>query len=131
MSFSFETFAWAVSALFQLLAVCAYLLSFPHVDGVCDQLPDIDGVDDQLPDMPEVIQDSAIEKKITYSGIIFVFGFYTQVVVVKQSWNWWRKRMEEPDNSLMVMVGVYVHNLGEPPPRRPPVLLPIPRHKLF
>ena len=56
MSFSFETFAWAVSALFQLLAVCAYLLSFPHVDGVCDQLPDIDGVDDQLPDMPEVIQ---------------------------------------------------------------------------
>ena len=82
MSFSFETFAWAVSALFQLLAVCAYLLSFPHVDGVCDQLPDIDGVDDQLPDMPEVIQDSAIEMKITYSGIIFVFGFYTQVVVV-------------------------------------------------
>ena len=57
MSFSFETFAWAVSALFQLLAVCAYLLSFP----------DVDGVDDQLPDMPEVIQDSAIEKKITYS----------------------------------------------------------------
>ena len=55
MPFSFETFAWAVSALFQLLAVCAYLLSFPHVDGVCDQLPDIDGVDDQLPDMPEVI----------------------------------------------------------------------------
>ena len=111
MPFSFETFAWAVSALFQLLAVCAYLLSFPHVDGVCDQLPDIDGVDDQLPDMPEVIQDSAIEMKITYSGIIFVFGFYTQVVVVKQSWNWWRKKMEEPDNSLMVMVGVYVHNL--------------------
>ena len=101
MSFSFETFAWAVSALFQLLAVCAYLLSFP----------DVDGVDDQLPDMPEVIQDSAIEMKITYSGIIFVFGFYTQVVVVKQSWNWWRKKMEEPDNSLMVMVGVYVHNL--------------------
>ena len=52
--------------------------------------------------MPEVIQDSAIEMKITYSGIIFVFGFYTQVVVVKQSWNWWRKKMEEPDNSLMV-----------------------------
>ena len=101
MPFSFETFAWAVSALFQLLAVCAYLLSFP----------DVDGVDDQLPDMPEVIQDSAIEMKITYSGIIFVFGFYTQVVVVKQSWNWWRKKMEEPDNSLMVMVGVYVHNL--------------------
>ena len=49
--------------------------------------------------------------KITYSGIIFVFGFYTQVVVVKQHWNWWRKKMEEPDNSLMVMVGVYVHNL--------------------
>ena len=72
MPFSFETFAWAVSALFQLLAVCAYLLSFP----------DVDGVDDQLPDMPEVIQDSAIEMKITYSGIIFVFGFYTQVVVV-------------------------------------------------
>ena len=68
MSFSFETFAWAVSALFQLLTVCAYLLSFP----------DVDGVDDQLPDMPEVIQDSAIEMKITYSGIIFVFGFYTQ-----------------------------------------------------
>ena len=83
MPFSFETFAWAVSALFQLLAVCAYLLSFPHVDGVCDQLPDIDGVDDQLPDMPEVIQDSAIEMKITYSGIIFVFGFYTQVVVLE------------------------------------------------
>ena len=101
MPFSFETFAWAVSALFQLLAVCAYLLSFP----------DVDGVDDQLPDMPEVIQDSAIEMKITYSGIIFVFGFYTQVVVVKQRWNWWRKKMEEPDNSLMVMVGVYVHNL--------------------
>ena len=101
MSFSFETFAWAVSALFQLLTVCAYLLSFP----------DVDGVDDQLPDMPEVIQDSAIETKITYSGIIFVFGFYTQGVVVKQSWNWWRKKMEEPDNSLMVMVGVYVHNL--------------------
>ena len=101
MPFSFETFAWAVSALFQLLTVCAYLLSFP----------DVDGVDDQLPDMPEVIQDSAIEKKITYSGIIFVFGFYTQVVVVKQRWNWWRKKMEEPDNSLMVMVGVYVHNL--------------------
>jgi hypothetical protein len=101
MPFSFETFAWAVSALFQLLAVCAYLLSFP----------DVDGVDDQLPDMPEVIQDSAIEMKITYSGIIFVFGFYTQVVVVKQHWNWWRKKMEEPDNSLMVMVGVYVHNL--------------------
>ena len=101
MPFSFETFAWAVSALFQLLTVCAYLLSFP----------DVDGVDDQLPDMPEVIQDSAIEMKITYSGIIFVFGFYTQVVVVKQSWNWWRKKMEEPDNSLMVMVGVYVHNL--------------------
>ena len=95
MPFSFETFAWAVSALFQLLTVCAYLLSFP----------DVDGVDDQLPDMPEVIQDSAIETKITYSGIIFVFGFYTQVVVVKQSWNWWRKKMEEPDNSLMVMVG--------------------------
>ena len=72
MPFSFETFAWAVSALFQLLTVCAYLLSFP----------DVDGVDDQLPDMPEVIQDSAIEMKITYSGIIFVFGFYTQVVVV-------------------------------------------------
>ena len=68
MPFSFETFAWAVSALFQLLTVCAYLLSFP----------DVDGVDDQLPDMPEVIQDSAIEMKITYSGIIFVFGFYTQ-----------------------------------------------------
>ena len=101
MPFSFETFAWAVSALFQLLTVCAYLLSFP----------DVDGVDDQLPDMPEVIQDSAIEMKITYSGIIFVFGFYTQGVVVKQSWNWWRKKMEEPDNSLMVMVGVYVHNL--------------------
>jgi hypothetical protein len=101
MPFSFETFAWAVSALFQLLTVCAYLLSFP----------DVDGVDDQLPDMPEVIQDSAIEMKITYSGIIFVFGFYTQVVVVKQRWNWWRKKMEEPDNSLMVMVGVYVHNL--------------------
>ena len=66
MSFSFETFAWAVSALFQLLAVCAYLLSFPHVDGVCDQLPDIDGVDDQLPDMPEVIQDIAIDVKIKY-----------------------------------------------------------------
>ena len=66
MPFSFETFAWAVSALFQLLTVCAYLLSFP----------DVDGVDDQLPDMPEVIQDSAIEMKITYSGIIFVFGFY-------------------------------------------------------
>ena len=59
MPFSFETFAWAVSALFQLLAVCAYLLSFPHVDGVCDQLPDIDGVDDQLPDMPEVIHDGS------------------------------------------------------------------------
>ena len=101
MPFSLETCAWAVSALFQLLTVCAYLLSFP----------DVDGVDDQLPDMPEVIQDSAIEMKITYSGIIFVFGFYTQVVVVKQSWNWWRKKMEEPDNSLMVMVGVYVHNL--------------------
>ena len=78
MPFSFETFAWAVSALFQLLTVCAYLLSFPDVDGVADQLPDIDGVDDQLPDMPEGIQDSAIEMKITYSGIIFVFGFYTQ-----------------------------------------------------
>ena len=76
MPFSFETFAWAVSALFQLLTVCAYLLSFPDVDGVDDHLPDIDGVDDQLPDMPEVIQDSAIEMKITYSGIIFVFGFY-------------------------------------------------------
>ena len=101
MPFSLETFACVVSALFQFLAVCAYLLSFP----------DVDGVDDQLPDMPEVIQDSAIEMKITYSGIIFVFGFYTQVVVVKQSWNWWRKKMEEPDNSLMVMVGVYVHNL--------------------
>ena len=72
MPFSLETFACAVSALFQFLAVCACLLSFP----------DVDGVDDQLPDMPEVIQDSAIEKKITYSGIIFVFGFYTQVVVV-------------------------------------------------
>ena len=36
MPFSFETFAWAVSALFQLLAVCAYLLSFPDVDGVDD-----------------------------------------------------------------------------------------------
>ena len=101
MPFSLETFACAVSALFQFLAVCACLLSFP----------DVDGVDDQLPDMPEVIQDSAIEMKITYSGIIFVFGFYTQGVVVKQSWNWWRKKMEEPDNSLMVMVGVYVHNL--------------------
>ena len=32
MPFSFETFAWAVSALFQLLTVCAYLLSF-LVDG--------------------------------------------------------------------------------------------------
>ena len=95
MPVSFETFAWAVSSLFQLLTVCAYLLSFPDVDGVDDQLPDIDGVDDQLPDMPEVIQDSAIEMKITYSGIIFVFGFYTQVVVVKQRWNWWRKKMEE------------------------------------
>ena len=70
MPFSFETFAWAVSALFQLLAVCAYLLSFPHVDGVCDQLPDIDGVDDQLPDVPEVIQDIAIDVKIKYSGIM-------------------------------------------------------------
>ena len=106
MPFSFETFAWAVSALFQLLAVCAYLLSSPT-----STASDVDGVDDQLPDMPEVIQDSAIEMKITYSGIIFVFGFYTQVVVVKQHWNWWRKKMEEPDNSLMVMVGVYVHNL--------------------
>ena len=38
MPFSFETFAWAVSALFQLLTVCAYLLSFPDVDGVDDQL---------------------------------------------------------------------------------------------
>ena len=54
MPFSFETFAWAVSALFQLLAVCAYLLSFP----------DVDGVDDQLPDVPEVIQDIAIDVKI-------------------------------------------------------------------
>ena len=101
MPFSFETFAWAVSALFQLLTVCAYLLSFP----------DVDGVDDQLPDVPEVIQDIAIDVKIKYSGIIFVFGFYMQVVVVTQRWNWWRKKMEEPDNSLMVMVGVYVHNL--------------------
>jgi len=56
MPFSFETFAWAVSALFQLLAVCAYLLSFP----------DVDGVDDQLPDVPEVIQDIAIDVKIKY-----------------------------------------------------------------
>ena len=60
MPFSFETFAWAVSALFQLLAVCAYLLSFP----------DVDGVDDQLPDVPEVIQDIAIDVKIKYSGIM-------------------------------------------------------------
>ena len=66
MPFSLETLTCAVSVLFQFLAVCAYLLSFP----------DVDGVDDQLPDMPEVIQDSAIEMKITYSGIIFVFGFY-------------------------------------------------------
>ena len=85
MPFSFETFAWAISALFQLLAVCAYLLSFP----------DVDGVDDQLPDMPEVIQDSAIEMKITYS-------VFTRRSV--SSWCW-RKKMEEPDNSLMVMVG--------------------------
>ena len=68
MPFSLETFACAVSALFQFLAVCAYLLSFP----------DVDGVDDQLPDVPEVIQDIAIDVKIKYSGIIFVFGFYTQ-----------------------------------------------------
>jgi len=101
MPFSLETFACAVSALFQFLAVCAYLLSFP----------DVDGVGDQLPDVPEVIQDIAIDVKIKYSGIIFVFGFYMQVVVVTQRWNWWRKKMEEPDNSLMVMVGVYVHNL--------------------
>jgi len=60
MPFSFETFAWAVSALFQLLTVCAYLLSFP----------DVDGVDDQLPDVPEVIQDIAIDVKIKYSGIM-------------------------------------------------------------
>ena len=66
MPFSLETFACAVSALFQFLAVCAYLLSFP----------DVDGVDDQLPDVPEVIQDIAIDVKIKYSGIIFVFGFY-------------------------------------------------------
>ena len=101
MPFSLETFACAVSALFQFLAVCAYLLSFP----------DVDGIDDQLPDVAEVIQDIAIDVKIKYSGIIFVFGFYMQVVVVTQRWNWWRKKMEEPDNSLMVMVGVYVHNL--------------------
>ena len=60
MPFSLETFAWAVSALFQLLTVCAYLLSFP----------DVDGVDDQLPDVPEVIQDIAIDVKIKYSGIM-------------------------------------------------------------
>ena len=54
MPFSLETCAWAVSALFQFLAVCAYLLSFLGVDGV----------DDQLPDMPEVIQDNDIEMKI-------------------------------------------------------------------
>ena len=60
MPFSLETFACAVSALFQFLAVCAYLLSFP----------DVDGVDDQLPDVPEVIQDIAIDVKIKYSGIM-------------------------------------------------------------
>ena len=54
MPFSLETLTCAVSVLFQFLAVCAYLLSFP----------DVDGVDDQLPDVPEVIQDIAIDVKI-------------------------------------------------------------------
>ena len=60
MPFSLETLTCAVSVLFQFLAVCAYLLSFP----------DVDGVDDQLPDVPEVIQDIAIDVKIKYSGIM-------------------------------------------------------------
>ena len=73
MPFSFETFAWAVSALFQLLAVCAYLLSFPHVDGVCDQLPDIDGVDDQLEGALEVSVGARAHRCFTVAADIELF----------------------------------------------------------
>ena len=75
MPFSFETFAWAVSALFQLLTVCAYLLSFPDVDGVDDP----QDFDLELQVNGETRQDSSTARQIfpVAAVVEFIASFVT------------------------------------------------------